>query len=220
MITGSSTINYKIGNERLVKVTEAASRKLASLLEEKGKPNGALRLAVIGGGCSGLQYTMDLVEGPANRDILIPASNVRVVVDPKRAAGKKHHAEHARDSKAFSVCEPDVGDAVHCRTRAQRLPQSPCTQSPRPDHADAKDPDYGCPDLWRDSRRHVDVDRTNDRGTRFSRRTLSECFEKRTDLCLAGARRFDDRCPYCRWRHCDFGGRQRCAERRYRGGFN
>src|SRR5438552_2793621 len=139
---------------------------------------------------------------------------------PKRAAGKKHHAEHARDSKAFSVCEPDVGDAVHCRTRTQRLPQSPCTQSPRPDHADAKDPDYGCPDLWRDSRRHVDVDRTNDRGTRFSRRTLSECFEKRTDLCLAGARRFDDRCPYCRWRHCDFGGPQRCAERRYRGGFN
>src|SRR5439155_6447473 len=84
-ITGSSTINYKIGNERLVKVTEAASRKLASLLEEKGKPNGALRLAVIGGGCSGLQYTMDLVEGPANRDILIQASNVRVVVDPKSA---------------------------------------------------------------------------------------------------------------------------------------
>jgi len=71
MVTESSTITYKIGNERLVKVTEAASRKLASLLGEKGKPNGALRLAVIGGGCSGLQYTMDLVEGPANRDILI-----------------------------------------------------------------------------------------------------------------------------------------------------
>src|SRR5437773_12057169 len=85
MITGSSTINYKIGNERLVKVTEAASRKLASLLEEKGKPNGALRLAVIGGGCSGLQYTMDLVEGRANRDILIQSSNARVVVDPKSA---------------------------------------------------------------------------------------------------------------------------------------
>jgi len=37
------------------------------------------------GGCSGLQYTMDLVEGPANRDILIQASDVRVVVDPKSA---------------------------------------------------------------------------------------------------------------------------------------
>ena len=54
MTTESSEINYKIGNERLVKVTEAASRKLASLLKEKEKPNGALRLAVIGGGCSGM----------------------------------------------------------------------------------------------------------------------------------------------------------------------
>jgi hypothetical protein len=33
MTTASSAINYKIGNERLVKVTEAASRKLALLLE-------------------------------------------------------------------------------------------------------------------------------------------------------------------------------------------
>jgi iron-sulfur cluster assembly accessory protein len=85
MTTASSEVNYKIGNERLVKVTEAASRKLASLLEEKGKPDGALRLAVIGGGCSGLQYTMDLVDGPAERDILVPTSNVRLVVDPKSA---------------------------------------------------------------------------------------------------------------------------------------
>src|SRR6266513_243582 len=85
MTTETSEINYKVGNERLVKVTEAASHKLASLLEEKGKPNGALRLAVIAGGCSGLQYTMDLVEGPANLDILIQASNVRVVVDPNDA---------------------------------------------------------------------------------------------------------------------------------------
>jgi Fe-S cluster assembly iron-binding protein IscA len=55
MTTESPTINYKIGKERLVKVTDNAARKLAALLEEKGKPAGALRLAVVGGGCSGLQ---------------------------------------------------------------------------------------------------------------------------------------------------------------------
>ena len=42
-------------------------------------------MAVIGGGCSGLQYKMDLVDGPANRDIMVESSNVRVVVDPKSA---------------------------------------------------------------------------------------------------------------------------------------
>ena len=60
-----------IGNEKLCKITEKAAEKLTSLLTRQGRPNGALRLAVIGGGCSGLQYKMDLVDGPANRDILV-----------------------------------------------------------------------------------------------------------------------------------------------------
>jgi len=115
MTTETSEINYKVGNERLVKVTEAASRKLASLLEEKGKPNGALRLAVIGGGCSGLQYTMDLVEGPANRDILIQASDVRVVVDPKSAlfvSGSVLDYSDDLQKGGFRVTNPNA--VAHC----------------------------------------------------------------------------------------------------------
>ncbi len=115
MTTETSEINYKVGNERLVKVTEAASRKLASLLEEKGKPNGALRLAVIGGGCSGLQYTMDLVEGPANRDILIQASDVRVVVDPKTAlfvSGSVLDYSDDLQKGGFKVTNPNA--VAHC----------------------------------------------------------------------------------------------------------
>src|SRR5437868_8942109 len=70
-------LKIKIGNERLIKVTENASRRLRSLLERQGRPAGALRVAVIGGGCSGLQYKMDLVDGPAPRDILVHSANVR-----------------------------------------------------------------------------------------------------------------------------------------------
>ena len=70
MATETPAANYKIGNERLIQVTDRAANKLASLLEQKGNPNGALRLAVVGGGCSGLQYAMDLVDGPKERDIL------------------------------------------------------------------------------------------------------------------------------------------------------
>jgi iron-sulfur cluster assembly protein len=115
MTTESSEINYKIGNERLVKVTEAASRKLASLLEEKGKPNGALRLAVIGGGCSGLQYTMDLVDGPAERDILVPTANVRLVVDPKSAlfvSGSVLDFSEDLQKGGFKVTNPNA--VAHC----------------------------------------------------------------------------------------------------------
>jgi len=78
-------LKIKMGNERLIKVTENASRRLRSLLEKQGRPQGALRVAIIGGGCSGLQYKMDLVDGPAPRDILVLSSDVRVVIDPKSA---------------------------------------------------------------------------------------------------------------------------------------
>jgi iron-sulfur cluster assembly protein len=110
-----STINYKIGNERLIKVTDNAARKLASLLEKQDRPNGALRLAVIGGGCSGLQYTMDLVDGPANRDILVQASNVRLVVDPKSAlfvSGSVLDYSDDLQKGGFKVTNPNA--VAHC----------------------------------------------------------------------------------------------------------
>src|SRR5215471_12006829 len=52
MTTETPAANYKIGNERLIRITEKAARKLASLLEEKGKPDGALRLAVVVPACN------------------------------------------------------------------------------------------------------------------------------------------------------------------------
>src|SRR6267154_1591927 len=81
----STQPNFRVGDERLVKVTPSAAHKVSSLLTKQGRPNGVLRVAVVGGGCSGLQYKMDLQDAPANRDILVETAGVRVVVDPKSA---------------------------------------------------------------------------------------------------------------------------------------
>jgi iron-sulfur cluster assembly protein len=108
-------LNYKIGNERLVKVTETAAHKLSSLLEKQGRPKGALRVAVIGGGCSGLQYKMDLVDGPANRDIMVETSNVRVVIDPKSAlfvSGSLLDYSDDLQKGGFKVTNPNA--VAHC----------------------------------------------------------------------------------------------------------
>ena len=108
-------INYKIGNERLIKVTENASRKLTSLLTKQGRPTGALRVAVIGGGCSGLQYKMDLVDGPANRDIMVQSEEVRVVVDPKSAlfvSGSLLDYSDDLQKGGFKVTNPNA--VAHC----------------------------------------------------------------------------------------------------------
>ena len=110
-----TAINYKIGNEKLVKLTEQAGTRLASLLRKQGREQGALRVAVIGGGCSGLQYKMDLVDGPANRDIMVESQNVRVVVDPKSAlfvSGSVLDFSDDLQKGGFKVTNPNA--AAHC----------------------------------------------------------------------------------------------------------
>jgi iron-sulfur cluster assembly protein len=76
--------NFRVDDERLVKLTPNAAQKVSTLLTKQGRPNGVRRVAV-GGGGSGLQYKMDLQDGPANRDILVESGGIRVVVDPKSA---------------------------------------------------------------------------------------------------------------------------------------
>jgi iron-sulfur cluster assembly accessory protein len=113
----NSALNHgiKIGNERLIKVTENASRRLTSLLEKQGRPEGALRVAIIGGGCSGLQYKMDLVDGPMPRDILVHSANVRVVIDPKSAlfvSGSLLDFSDDLQKGGFKVTNPNA--VAHC----------------------------------------------------------------------------------------------------------
>jgi iron-sulfur cluster assembly protein len=115
MSAPAPAVNYKVGNERLIKVTEPAARKLLGLLQKQGRPEGALRVAVIGGGCSGLQYKMDLVDGPANRDIMVHSAEVRVVVDPKSAlfvSGSLLDFSEDLQKGGFKVTNPNA--VAHC----------------------------------------------------------------------------------------------------------
>jgi iron-sulfur cluster assembly accessory protein len=114
-MTTPTTLPYKIGNEKLIKVTDAASVKLNTLLTRQGRPGGALRVAVIGGGCSGLQYKMDLVDGPVARDIMVESAGVRVVVDPKSAlfvSGSLLDFSDELQKGGFKVTNPNA--VAHC----------------------------------------------------------------------------------------------------------
>ena len=107
---------FRVGDERLVKLTPSAAQKVSSLLTKQGRPNGVLRVAVIGGGCSGLQYKMDLQDGPANRDILVESGGVRVVVDPKSAlyvTGSELDYLDALDG-GFKVKNPNAATSCSC----------------------------------------------------------------------------------------------------------
>lgn len=110
--------NYKLGNEKLIKVLPNAARKLTGLLTKQGRiENGALRVAVVGGGCSGLQYKMDLVDGPANRDIMVISGEVRVVIDPKSAlfvSGSELDFSDDLQQGGFKVTNPNAIVTCSC----------------------------------------------------------------------------------------------------------
>ncbi len=107
----------RIGGERLLKVSEEAGNKVRSLLERQGRPGGVLRVAVVGGGCSGLQYKLDLQDAPVHRDILVESYGIRVVVDPKTAlyvtGSQLDYADKLEDG-GFKVNNPNAASTCSC----------------------------------------------------------------------------------------------------------
>ena len=113
----STAPSFRVGDERLVKLTANAGRKVGALLTKQGRPNGVLRVAVVGGGCSGLQYKMDLQDGPANRDFLVESAGVKVVVDPKSAlyvTGSELDYVEALQDGGFKVKNPNAATSCSC----------------------------------------------------------------------------------------------------------
>ncbi|MGD0410655.1 MAG: iron-sulfur cluster assembly accessory protein [Verrucomicrobiota bacterium] len=107
----------RVGDERLIKVTPNAARKVSALLQKQGRPGGVLRVAVVGGGCSGLQYEMDLQDQPASRDILVESGGVKVVVDPKSAlyvAGSELDFVDALLEGGFKIKNPNAASSCSC----------------------------------------------------------------------------------------------------------
>ena len=109
--------NFRVSDERLVKLTENAAKKVSTLLTKQGRATGVLRVAVVGGGCSGLQYKMDLQDAPANRDFLVETAGVRVVVDPKSAlyvTGSELDYVDALQDGGFKVKNPNAATSCSC----------------------------------------------------------------------------------------------------------
>lgn len=63
-----------------ITLTESAVSKILSLVADQ--PQKGLRVKVVGGGCSGLQYTMD-VDEPRDGDKIFERDGAKLVVDRK-----------------------------------------------------------------------------------------------------------------------------------------
>ncbi len=63
-------------------LTDVAVEKVREVMTREGVKEGGLRVAIVGGGCSGFQYNLSLDESPREDDIVIEQSGVRLLLDP------------------------------------------------------------------------------------------------------------------------------------------
>ena len=68
-----------------LQVTERAIQRIRAAMAKEGvsPQEGGLRLGVMGGGCSGLSYSIKFDTRPRDRDRIYEFDGVRVFVDPK-----------------------------------------------------------------------------------------------------------------------------------------
>ena len=74
-----------IEQSTLITVTDKAAEKAKVILAEKGIENAALRVFVVGGGCSGYQYGMAIARNREDDDIAIDVGGLTILVDSESA---------------------------------------------------------------------------------------------------------------------------------------
>jgi len=66
----------------MIEISENAAKKINKLVADAGRPEAGLRVKVVGGGCSGLTYKMNL-DVPRAGDKVFETDGAKLVVDRK-----------------------------------------------------------------------------------------------------------------------------------------
>lgn len=67
----------------MLNLTESAQAAVSRFMTGAEEPVAGLRIAVTGGGCSGMQYSMALEKQSSAEDTIVECGDVKVFVDPQ-----------------------------------------------------------------------------------------------------------------------------------------
>jgi iron-sulfur cluster assembly protein len=100
----------------MISMTHEAARKIQSLVAEKGPADAGLRVKVVGGGCSGLSYKMDL-DQPRAGDKVFEHDGAKLVVDRKSFLylnGTELDYKEELMTSGFTLRNPNVKRSCGC----------------------------------------------------------------------------------------------------------
>jgi len=100
-----------------VELTGVAAAKVKSLLEQEGRDDLRLRIAVQPGGCSGLVYQLYFDERTLDGDLVREFDGVEVVVDRMSApylGGAVIDFADTIEKQGFTIDNPNAGGTCAC----------------------------------------------------------------------------------------------------------
>ena len=108
------------GVELGVEITEKAAEKIKYFAEKDGiTENIGLRVAVKGGGCSGLTYDLDITDKELESDKIVEQYGVKVMVDKRSyifLVGTVLDFSDGLNGKGFTFENPNAKKACGCGT--------------------------------------------------------------------------------------------------------
>lgn len=101
----------------IIKLTPKAQGQAKTLLDKQEEPKEGLRVAVIGGGCSGLRYKMGWDNSKEGDAVHEYSNGLKVLVDEKSAfflLGSELEYHDEIDQSGFEVVNPNASSTCGC----------------------------------------------------------------------------------------------------------
>jgi len=103
--------------KNLVNITDKAVAQIQNIFsKESPEPNTRLRYAVVGGGCSGLQYKIEF-SPKKEKDNIIALGEIEVLIDPKSSIylkGIELDFKDGLNGKGFVFNNPNATNTCGC----------------------------------------------------------------------------------------------------------
>ncbi len=102
----------------MIKVSEAAKNKIVELKQKEGKTeNHGIRVAVQGGGCSGLMYDLEFDAAEKENDHVYEDQGIKIFVDKKSLLyliGTELDFSDGLNGKGFQFKNPNASRTCGC----------------------------------------------------------------------------------------------------------
>ena len=102
----------------MIQITSAAAKEILRIRQKENKPEAALRLKVVGGGCSGLSYNLSL-DAAQTGDKVFESEGAKLLVDMKSllyVMGTTLDFKNTLMERGFKFINPSAKKSCSCGT--------------------------------------------------------------------------------------------------------